>query len=143
MRSTVVLALVVAAGCGTSRQAVEYITRPNAPGPFSEAVRVGNLVFLSGEIGLDYSTGQLVPGGIEAETRQTLENIKAKLARLGLTLDNVVKCTAMLADIAEWDRMNAIYRSYFPGPKPARSAFGTSGLARGARMELECIAAVP
>jgi reactive intermediate/imine deaminase len=143
MRAIAALALVVVAGCASSRHDVEYVTRPNAPGPFSEAVRVGNIVFLSGEIGLDYSTGQLVPGGIEAETRQTLENIKSKLARLGLAMDNVVKCTAMLADIAEWDRMNAIYRTYFPGPKPARSAFGTSGLARGARMELECIAAVP
>lgn len=143
MRVTALLAILFAVGCATNRNTVEYITRPNAPGPFSEAVRVGNIVFLSGEIGLDYSTGQLVPGGIEAETRQTLENIRGKLARLGLTMDNVVKCTAMLADIAEWDRMNAIYRMYFPGPKPARSAFGTSGLARGARMELECIAAVP
>jgi enamine deaminase RidA (YjgF/YER057c/UK114 family) len=82
-------------------------------------------------------------GGIAAETRQTLENIKAKLARMGLTMDNVVKCTAMLADIGEWAAMNTVYRTYFPGPKPARSAFGTSGLVRGARMELECIAAMP
>jgi reactive intermediate/imine deaminase len=112
------------------------------PGPFSDAVRVGNIVFLSGELGTD-STGRLVAGGITAETRQALDNIKTKLARMGLSMDNVVKCTAMLADIGEWAAMNDVYRTYFPGPKPARSAFGTTGLARGARMELECIAAVP
>jgi 2-iminobutanoate/2-iminopropanoate deaminase len=142
MRLIVALAMGLVAGCTTSRNTIEYIARPNAPGPFSEAVRVGNIVFLSGELGTD-STGRLVPGGITAETRQTLENIKGKLARIGLTMDNVVKCTAMLADISEWGAMNAVYRTYFPGPKPARSAFGTSGLVRGARMELECIAAVP
>jgi 2-iminobutanoate/2-iminopropanoate deaminase len=142
MRVIIALVMVAAAGCATNPNTIEYIARPNAPGPFSEAVRVGNIVFLSGELGTD-STGRLVPGGIGAETRQTLENIKGKLARLGLTMDNVVKCTAMLADINEWGAMNAVYRTYFPGPKPARSAFGTSGLVRGARMELECIAAVP
>lgn len=142
MRGIVTIALMVVAGCNTGRTGVEYIARPNSPGPFSDAVRVGSIVFLSGELGTD-STGRLVAGGIGAETRQTLENIKTKLARMGLTMDNVVKCTAMLADIGEWAAMNAVYRTYFPGPKPARSAFGTSGLVRGARIELECIAAVP
>jgi reactive intermediate/imine deaminase len=142
MRLIAVFTLMVVTGCATSRPAVEYIARPNMPGPFSDAVRVGNIVFLSGELGTD-SAGRVVPGGIEAETRQALDNIRAKLARMGLTMENVVKCTAMLADIGEWGAMNAVYRTYFPGPKPARSAFGTTGLALGARMELECIAAVP
>lgn len=141
MRGILAIALIIATGCASSRTGVEYLARPNSPGPFSDAVRVGSIVFLSGELGTD-STGRLVAGGIGAETRQTLENIKTKLARMGLTMDNVVKCTAMLADIGEWAAMNAVYRTYFPGPKPARSAFGTSGLVRGARIELECIAAV-
>ena len=135
------LALIAMAACAQKSE-VEFRPRPNAPGPFSEAVRVDDILYLSGAIGTD-STGRLVPGGIEAETRQTLENIKATLARNGLTMANVFKCTAMLVDIAEWPRMNTIYATYFPGPKPARSAFAGTGLALGARMELECWAAIP
>jgi reactive intermediate/imine deaminase len=124
---------------------VTYFPTPVAPGqaalPFSSAVRVGGLLFLSGQIGTD-STGRLVPGGIEAETRQTLANIRAALERAGASMDQVVKCTAMLADMAEWDRMNRVYVTAFrPDRLPARSAFGTTGLARGARVELECWAA--
>ena len=132
---------ILAAGCAQRREA-QFFPLANAQGPFSESVRVGDILFLSGQIGVD-SSGRLVPGGIEAETRQTLENIKAALARRGLGMEHVVKCTAMLVDIAEWPRMNAIYATYFPGPKPARSAFAGSGLALGARMELECWAAFP
>jgi 2-iminobutanoate/2-iminopropanoate deaminase len=133
------LALVLAA-CATQSPRVAFLARPNSPGPFSEAVRVGDLVLLSGVIGSD-STGALVAGGIGPETRQALENVKAALARNGLGMDRVVKCTAMLADIAEWPAMNQVYATYFPGPKPARSAFAASGLVRGARIELECFAA--
>jgi reactive intermediate/imine deaminase len=113
------------------------------PYPFSPAVRVGNLVFLSGQIGTRMVDGRpvLVPGGIEAETRQTLENIRAIVEESGSSIDRVVKCTVMMADMAEWPRMNAIYAAFFPGPKPARSAFGSTGLALGARVEIECIAA--
>ena len=140
MRRIVPLVLVLAAACATAKPRVEFLARPNSPGPFSEAVRVDNLVFLSGVLGTD-STGRLVPGGIGPETRQALENVKGALERNGLSMDRVVKCTAMLADIAEWGAMNAVYTTYFPGPKPARSAFGASGLVRGGRIELECIAA--
>ena len=136
-----------AAGCRPAglHPAVEYFPAPAAPGqaalPFSSAVRVGRLLVLAGQIGTD-STGRLVPGGIEAETRQALENVRATLARAGSSMDQVVKCTAMLADMAEWDRMNRVYVTYFRTDRlPARSAFGTSGLARGARVELECWAA--
>ena len=141
MRALAIVALAAATACAP-RQTVEFRPLPNAPGPFSDAVRVGNILFLSGAIGTD-STGRVVPGGIGPETRQTLENIKASLARNGLTMANVVKCTAMLVDIKEWPALNEVYRTYFPGPKPARSAFAGTGLALNARVEIECIAAIP
>ena len=141
MRVVRVVALAAFAACAP-KQEVEFRPLPNAPGPFSDAVRVGNILFLSGAVGVD-STGRLVPGGIGPETRQTLENIKASLARNGLTMANVVKCTAMLVDIKEWPALNEVYRTYFPGPKPARSAFAGTGLALNARVEIECIAAIP
>jgi 2-iminobutanoate/2-iminopropanoate deaminase len=109
--------------------------------PFSEAVRVGPMLYLSGAIGID-TTGKLVPGGIEAETRQTMENIRAVLERHGSSMDRVIKCTAMLADMAEWPAMNRVYLETFPTHKPARSSFGASGLALGARIEIEAIALV-
>jgi len=123
---------------------IEYLTPFGPPTrPFSPAVRVGDLVYLSGQIGTDASAnGGLIAGGIEAETRQTLSNIKRTLESVGSSMDKVVKCTIMMADMAEWDRMNVVYREFFPeGRLPARSAFGTSGLALGARVEIECIAA--
>ena len=109
--------------------------------PFSEAVRVGSMLYLSGAIGID-ATGKLVPGGIEAETRQAMENIRAVLERHGSSMDRVIKCTAMLADMAEWPAMNRVYLEFFPTHKPARSAFGASGLALGARVEVEAVALV-
>jgi 2-iminobutanoate/2-iminopropanoate deaminase len=111
------------------------------PLPFSEAVRVGSTLYLSGAIGIDDS-GVLVAGGIGAETRQALANIAAVLERHGSSLDRVVKVTVMLADMAEWAAMNQVYVQAFPDRLPARSAFGASGLALGARLELECIAVV-
>ncbi len=121
----------------------QYFTSPAMQAlPFSEAVRVGDLLFLSGQIGNRPGTLDLAPGGIEAETRQTLQNIKATLERHGSSMDRVVKCTVFMADIIEWGQMNEIYVQYFPGSKPARSALGASGLALGARVEIECIAVV-
>jgi reactive intermediate/imine deaminase len=120
---------------------IEYLSSPErAQAPFSEAVRVGNLLFLSGQLGRDPKTGKLVEGGIEAETRQCLENIKSTLEKYGSSMDRVIKATVMLADIADWAKMNSIYVTYFPKNKPARSAFGVSGLAGGARVEIEVIA---
>jgi len=110
--------------------------------PFSDAVRVGNLLFLSGKIGNVPGTMSLVEGGIQGETRQTLENIKASLEKHGSSMAEVVKCTVFLADIAEWAAMNEVYVEYFSENKPARSALGSSGLALGARTEIECIATV-
>jgi reactive intermediate/imine deaminase len=108
--------------------------------PFSEAVRVGDLLFLSGQLGNSGGLG-LVDGGVEAETRQTMENIKNTLERHGLGMDRVVKCTVFLADMAEWPAVNDVYKSYFGESPPARSALGANGLALGARVEIECIAA--
>lgn len=106
--------------------------------PFCEAVKVGHWLVLSGQLGIDPETGKLAEGGIQAETRQTMENIKANLEKYGSSMDRVVKCTVMLADIAEWGAMNEIYVTFFPEHKPARSAFGASGLALNARLEIEC-----
>ena len=108
--------------------------------PFSEAVRVDDTLYLSGQIGIKPGTLTLVPGGIKEETRQTMDNIKTSLEAHGYSLDEVVKCTVMLADISEWATFNTVYSSYFSGRFPARSAFATSGLAFGARVEVECIA---
>ena len=109
--------------------------------PFSEAVRVGDLLYLSGQIGVD-AGGTVVPGGIEAETRRTLENIRATLERHGSSMDNVFKCTVMLADLrSDYAPMNSVYRTFFkPERMPARSTFGANGLALGARVEIECLA---
>lgn len=108
--------------------------------PFSEAVRVGNLLILSGQIGNLPGTLTLAEGGMAAEARQVMENIKTTLAAHGYTMGHLVKCTVMLADMADWPAFNEIYRSYFTAPFPARSAFGANGLALGARVEVECIA---
>ena len=109
--------------------------------PFSEAVRVGNTIYLSGQIGNKPGTLDLVAGGITAETRQVMENIKTTLEAHNLTLDNVVKCTVMLENMADWPAFNKVYATFFkPGRYPARSAFGSSGLALGAKAEVECVA---
>jgi reactive intermediate/imine deaminase len=110
--------------------------------PYSEAARVGNLLFLAGQIGED-ADGKLVAGGIQREAEQMMLNIEAALARRGLAMKHVVKCTVFLADIAEWRAFNEIYTKHFSQPYPARSALGASGLASNARVEMECIAAYP
>lgn len=111
--------------------------------PLSEAVRVGNMLYLSGQLGFLPGTRNLAPGGIAAETRQTMENIRAVLEKHGSGFDRVVKCTVMLADIKERDAMTEVYVTYFAkGRLPARSAYGTSGLAANGRVEIECMATV-
>ncbi len=108
--------------------------------PFSEAVRVGDVLYLSGALGL--ADGKLVEGGIGPETRQTIANIRTILERHGSSLDRIVKVTVMLADMGEWAAMNDVYLEHFTTSLPARSAFGTSGLALGARVEIEVVATV-
>ena len=133
-------------GCATHRSPnVEFLN----PGtvlpdglPFSEAVRVDHTLYLSGMVGVTPGTAELVSGGIEAESHQTMENIRMTLEAHGASMDDVVKCTVMLADISEWSTFNQIYQTYFEGRYPARSALGANGLALGARIEVECIAVV-
>ena len=145
-RALVALALVLCAcaGPGTPGEPVflsdETASETNLP--FSEAVRSGGLLFVSGQIGAGPGSLSVVPGGIQAETRQALDNIAAILARHGSSMDRVVKCTVFLADVSEWADFNEVYVGYFvPGALPARSALGANGLAAGARVEVECIAA--
>jgi reactive intermediate/imine deaminase len=118
----------------------EYFPAPpvsGSPAPFSSAVRVGDTLYLSGQLGIG-PDGKL-PDGIEAQTKQALENIGAVLKRAGLGYEDVFHCTAMLSDMANWPAMNQVYVTYFPeGKRPARSAFGANGLARGGLIELEC-----
>lgn len=123
---------------------VEYLTSPATTKlnrPFSEAVRVGDMLYLSGFTGRIPGTNTVVGGGVQAETRQVMENIRSTLERNGSDFQHVIKCTVMLLDIAEWAAMNEVYRTYFPVDRmPSRSAFATNGLAFGARVEIECMA---
>lgn len=112
-------------------------TKANAP--YSDVVQAGDLYFLAGQIGKDHSAGKLVEGGIEAETRQTLENIKAVLAQHNLTMANVVKALVVLDDINDFAAFNEVYKTYLP-QKPARTTFAAEALAAGAKIEIEVIA---
>ena len=110
--------------------------------PFSEAVIVDNIVYLSGKVGR-LPNGQLIKGGIEAETIQTLKNIESVLEKVDLTKEDIFKCTCMLVDIKDWPKMSKAYKSFFERENlPARSAFAGSGLALGAKVEIECLAKV-
>ncbi len=109
--------------------------------PFSEAVRHGDTLYLSGQVGIVPGSLKLAPGGIKEEAKQTLENIKTSLEAHGYTMAHLIKCTVMLTDMSEWSAFNEVYKTFFAGNYPARSAFGANGLALGARVEVECIAA--
>lgn len=143
----IVVCGVLLAGCDSAIEHSPKVEYLNAPGtedmnlPFSSAVRVDNLVFLSGAIGYDREAGAIVEGGIQAETQKTLENISQTLEMVGSSMDRVVKCTVFLADMSEWGAMNEVYTTFFPN-KPARSALGASGLALNSRVEIECIAVI-
>ena len=148
MRMPVMLLAAVAAcvvvSPAVAKRKVEYLNSGKVLPktlPFSEAVRVGHVLYLSGQIGVMPGTTKIVAGGIKEETRQAMQNIKTSLETNGYSMNDLVKCTAMLADIAEWGAFNEVYKTYFDKHYPARSAFGASGLALGARVEIECIAA--
>jgi reactive intermediate/imine deaminase len=108
--------------------------------PFPDGVRIDNFVILSGQIGVRPGTLDIVVGGIEAETRQTFENLRLTLEAHGMRLSDIVRVQVMLADMAEWQRFNAVYLEFFPDASPARSAFGATALALGARVEVEVFA---
>ncbi len=140
----VALAAIAPAGLATAAEP-EFHPMPGVDGqqlPFSESVRVGDLVFLAGQLGNIPGTRRLADGGIAGETRRAMDNIAAALARHGASTADVVKCTVFLTDIDEWAAMNEVYVTYFPRHKPARSAVEVGGLALGARVEIECIAAL-
>lgn len=146
MRTIALLALLVAAPAGASdRPRIEHLDSgkvlPKGSLPFSEAVRVGDTLYLSGQIGIVPGKLELVPGGMKAEAKQVLDNIRTTLEAHGWKLRDVVKCTVMLADMADWPAFNEVYKATFTPPYPARSALGANGLALGARVEVECIAA--
>ncbi len=121
------------------------ITSPHAPkaiGPYSQAVQVGPWVFCSGQLGMDPETGRLVPGGIEAQTRQALTNLKHVLEAAGASLDSVVKVTVFLKNMDDFARMNAVYAEFFQEPYPARAAVEVAALPKGALVEIEAVAYV-
>ena len=136
-----------ASQAGALRETVNGITyhmpygRPTRP--FTPAVQVGDILYLAGQIGTSANAqGGVVPGGIQAETRQTMENIRDVLEKSGSSMDRVFKFTVFMADMKEWDAMNEVYTTFFPNHKPARSALGANGLALNARVEIECLAKV-
>ncbi len=126
-----------------SHQVVSTTTAPAAVGPYSQAIAAGELVFCSGQIGLDPATGTLVEGGVEAEAERALRNLAAVLDAAGLGLADVVKATIFLADIADFGAVNAVYARFMPDPPPARTTVAVAALPRGARVEIEAIAARP
>lgn len=122
------------------------VTSPDAPAPvaaYSQAIACGGFLFCSGQIPLDPKTGDMVAGGIEAQTEQVLKNLAAVLAAAGASLADVVKTTVFLADFSEFQAMNAVYVRSFPTDPPARATVGVSALPRGAKVELEAIARLP
>lgn len=113
---------------------------PAAIGPYSQAIEVNNLIFVSGQLPVDANTGEFVPGGVAEQTRQSLTNMQYILKEAGLTMENVVKTTVFLADMSLFADMNEVYATFFEGSFPARSAFAVKALPKGALVEIECIA---
>ncbi|UJB19347.1 MULTISPECIES: RidA family protein [Lysobacter] len=148
VRSLPLLCLLLAnAAFADAASKPEFLNSPDpdmAKLPFSEAVRSGDLLFLSGQIGtVPGKNNALAQGGIRGEAEQTLNNVREVLQRHGASMRDVVKCTVFLADIGDWPAFNEVYRKHFSAPFPARSALAASGLALGAKVELECIAHSP
>ena len=124
------------------KQVISTSKAPAAIGPYSQAIRVGNLLFTSGQIPIDPATGSFVEGGIKEQTRQSLCNIKAILEEAGLTMKNVVKTTVFMADMNDFADMNAVYAEFFSEPYPARSAVAVKTLPKGALVEIEVVAEI-
>jgi 2-iminobutanoate/2-iminopropanoate deaminase len=124
------------------KQAISTKNAPAAIGPYSQAIRTGNFVFLSGQLGINPETGEFVPGAVAGQTEQIFKNIKAVLAETNLTLDQVVKTTVFLSDMLDFAVMNEVYARHFQEPYPARSAVAVKTLPKNALVEIEVIAVI-
>lgn len=124
------------------RQVIHTDNAPKAIGPYSQAIRAGEFVFCSGQLGIDPNTGNLVNGGVEAETRRALQNLSAVLQAAGTSLEHVVKTTVFLLDMNDFAKMNAVYAEFFPANPPARSTIQVARLPRDGHVEIEAIALV-
>lgn len=124
------------------KKVIATAAAPSAIGPYSQAIQVGNLLYTSGQIPIDPATGQIVEGGIEAQTRQSLLNVQAILKEAGVTMSSVVKTTVFMADMNDFPAMNAVYAEFFTKPFPARSAVAVKTLPKGALIEIEVVAEV-
>ena len=124
-------------------KAISTKKAPAAIGPYSQAIRVGNLVYTSGQIPIDPATGAFVEGGIREQTRQSLTNVRAILAEAGLAMSDVVKTTVFMADMNDFAEMNGVYAEFFAEPYPARSAVAVKTLPKGALVEIEVVAEAP
>jgi 2-iminobutanoate/2-iminopropanoate deaminase len=123
-----------------ARDVIHSEKAPKAIGPYSQAIRSGNTVYLSGQIPLDPATGELVPGDVSAQTQQVMNNLEAVLAAAGCTFANVVRCGIFLTDLSDFGKVNEIYGRYFPANPPARATVQVAALPRGAKVEIDCIA---
>lgn len=124
------------------KEIVKTTKAPISKAPFSQAVKLGNLVFCAGQVPVDPTTGQLVKGGIEVETRQVLNNLKAVLEAAGSSLEKALKVTVYMTNIKDWEKMNEVYRGYFPKDQPARTTVEVSGLAKDVMIEIDLVAHV-
>jgi 2-iminobutanoate/2-iminopropanoate deaminase len=124
------------------KKVIQTDKAPRAIGPYSQAIRAGNFLFLSGQIPLDPKTGELVKGDIRQQTKQVLENIKGVLESQGLGMEDVVKATIFLKDIGNFNQVNEVYATYFPSSPPARSTVGVARLPRDTDIEIEAIALI-
>lgn len=143
MEAVIVLATLAVASCcaGPAKEVIATSEAPAAIGPYSQAVKSGRLLFLSGQIAIDPRTNRFVAGSVEEQTQRVLENLKAVLAASGMTMDHVVSTTIFLADINDFAEVNAVYGKFFTNKPPARATVQVSGLPRGALVEISAIAA--
>ena len=137
--------LIIFAAVKQEKSMKQAISTPQAPaaiGPYSQAIRIGNLLFISGQIPIDPATGVFVEGGIKEQTRQSLSNVQAILQEAGLSMANVIKTTVFMADMNDFADMNAVYAEFFAEPYPARSAVAVKSLPKGALVEIEVVATI-